>query len=418
MRQSRGDVFALDGIPRKARAGDYRRLGGHLVKVLSDDENVKVGKDGTVRIDGSAVTLDLSLELDKARTKRIPFWSGFDVLLPRDLRRLRSVWIAHWEPWVAAKLALLDPERASLTVTNPGNAPDLLDSLPRGLRALRLENGPEAPAEDLSSLRRLRDLEVLELVSSRPIDARWLKNLSGLRCLSMLPYFGLVYGEALGSLRGLRSLFVYSPDADLDLSFLGALEHLRWLSVDGCPSVDLSSLSRTSELRYMSACHTRLTGLESVTLPELRELDLSWTLLDEDALAAFSARHPACSIKRLTRQSVLAARAARATHVRVRTGGLSRGRHEPPPKTIFKKKGPNAVRAFLDLVEIDEEQSGGQILMHGGPTIELRTKERLVVAVSLVGGMLRSRVWPDDSEVTARSWKKLEAWLARGGKRR
>lgn len=113
----------------------------------------------------------------------------------------------------------------------------------------------------------------------------------------------------------------------------------------------------------------------------------------------------------------LRASLASADTLRVRTGGTCH-RDQAKEVELFQTTIRSEIQEFLDLVRVDESESGLHCMCCGDPTLEFYKGEKLIGTVGVHHGQSIRWVegtWDGDGMLTAKSAKAFTAWLAAKG---
>lgn len=140
----------------------------------------------------------------------------------------------------------------------------------------------------------------------------------------------------------------------------------------------------------------------------MRRLPLAWILV----LAGCGGPEPHDATSNQLRASL-----ASADTLRVRTGGTC---HRDTGKEVelFKTTSRSEIQELLDLIRVDESESGLHCMCCGDPTLEFYIGEKLIGTVGVHHGTsLRwiEGTWDGDGMLTRKSAKALTAWLAAKG---
>lgn len=265
--------------------------------------------------------------------------------------------------------------------------------LPRTLRylSLQIEN---RRAVDLSLLRKLTDLRYLDLdVSGIPLDLAILSGAKKLRNLNLYGR-GLENTAALSSLTGMQFLKLRRCEALPDIEFAGKMAGLRVFKIDQTEVRDLTPLNGLRNLRLVSANHSKVGTLpDGATLPALRDCRLLSTPVADnaEALAAFSAAAPNCTLKANWSKTLQAA-VSGSSRLRVRSGGTCH-RDLESEKTLIDLKDADLIETLIAAIQIDPAQSGGHCMCCGHPCFEFYKGDKLIATIGFHHG--RSLRWPD-----------------------
>jgi hypothetical protein len=333
-----------------------------------------------------------------------------------EIRGLRGVRLNCWPEGIEKKLALLNPARAALWVTDAVQQKGSLPELPPGIRYLYVDESSNSGIRNFQSLEAQRDLQVFygSLMTADSFDLNWLKNSTGLK-LFTLRYTKLAHADAMAAFKDMRNVILGGQKDIKSIEWARGMKSLVSLNLRETGVEDLSPLDELSSLVMVNANHAPIRKLPQGPLPALKELDIQSTKISDVDAEAFRRAHPGCEVRHRW-AAALRHGLASANRLRVRTGGTC---HTDPEteKTLLDLRDAAAIQTFLGGVEVDEAQSGFHCMCCGYPTLEFYEGEKLVGIVGMHHGRsLRwPGEWPGDALLTAGSIEFLVEWLAKHG---
>jgi hypothetical protein len=407
-RQVPGDLMYVDGylLPRGSEAlPRFRSAPGRLIRLTDDGAGVVVAATAVAT---GATAEDPDESVDGLRT-----------LSDRELARLQSVRLVGWSADLEPVLARTGEQGLCVLLSGPDeDAP--IPPLPVTTRAIDFNlgslGGGQGPL-DLAPLARLTSLRFLDLGYGFEgvTDLTPLAGLRELRWLD-LDFRDVAHPEALAGLVELRTLDACCKKGVEDLAFARRLTALRDISVSYTRVADLAPLADLPHLVEVGATGTAVRSIAEGPWPSLRRLEVFCAPLDREALDAFRAAHPACTVIHEWRPLLLAAIEG-VDRVRVRTGGTCH-RDESREQTIAELTRADEITAFLNAIQLDDAKSAGACMCCGSPTFEFYVAGELKASLGYHHGInLRwaGGAWPGDGPLTVESQDRLAAWLADRG---
>jgi hypothetical protein len=358
-----------------------------------------------------------------------------------ELLELRGVVVAGWEEGLDDLLRETDLQSLAVAVTGEAFPDQRVPPLPPSLRYLLIQASASAAVQDFSALGQMDQLQLLWVSSCHsgvPIDIDLLGSSGALRFLNVgfekltdmvglaelrdLRHLNLsgceaVTNETLAALAGLAELrfldLSYCKNLS-DIEALSGLSQLRELKLFETPVADLSPLGRLSGLRRVFASRSGVRVLPTVPMPELTELNVMSTKLDEAAVGRFRELNPRCTV-RFRWIDALRNNLGGVNRVRVRTGGTCH-RNEECEQTLCEENDPGKIQRLVDCLDIDESHSSGHCMCCGHPTIEFCKGEEVIESLGLHHGRsARWNSWPGDGGLTPVSRDALSRWLTDRG---
>jgi hypothetical protein len=344
-----------------------------------------------------------------------------------ELAQLRDAWaveIDSWGPEAEAVLRTIDPERTCVTLTDraaqgPGRT---LPPLPQKLRCLVIRDVGSGGYRTLAGLNRFPELRYLSIneVSIKRFDVRWLAGNKALRSLEISTEGKIVHSEAFGALDELVSLDLVSGNLSWrgglrEVGFVAKMSSLERLDIRRSKVRDLTPIGKAPSLVEIRADENPVQTLPALVGPALKRLTIVATKLDDARVARFRKANPSVEVWHRW-EAALRSATEGSTKMRVRYGGFC-GQMFDEELTIALVDDPAAVRAFLDLILLDEDESTTPCACCGTPTFELYRGNELVVSLSFHHGKKLRWMdgWPADAKLTASSQRALVAWLAAKG---
>jgi len=409
-------IFSMEGDPSEPRPGDLVEVEGRLL-ILDGP-----GPHRWRRSPDPAAPLLRLLEDGGEAMAFLELGEG----LPapgRPMEGVRGIRILTWTPDAAAIVGSLDPERYCLEIQRigPDNPPDL----PSALRylAINTERLLDGFPDWAGTMRGLRYLGVRVGELSGDFDATKIDALRDLRVLR-LERVGLDHAERLGQLIELRDLALLRCDepgkpfreSAIQVGFLTFLPRLRRLDVTDSAVRDLEAAGAHPALESLTASGGLIEKLPTRPLHALRTLTMpEGRALASSAIDAFRAAHPRCRVITDWGQ-ILRNATAGADRIRFRSGGTC---HRAPgkEKTFSDESGAQAVRAFLDAVQLTPMPSNGRCMCCGGPTVEIYAGASLLAELGMqhAYGFRWSAAWPGDATLTLESNEAVCRWMAARG---
>lgn len=339
-------------------------------------------------------------------------------LADAEVRGLWGIRIDEWNDAIAAKLKHADPERVCITLGSgaASSKEGAFPPLPEKLRYLNVDMNSSDGLKDYSRLAGFSELRFLHLhrMSRGPLDTALIKNNRQLQYLDLRGE-KLSNTQHLAALVELRTLRLgWSRDLAA-ISFAKDMKELRVLDVSSTKVADLSPLDGMLELAEVDANQSAVLTLPSGALPKLRTLKIMSVSAQEGDVAAFRKSHPACTVLHRWDQALKAA-LADVTRLRVRTHGTC-CRTESREKTLFEEKDAAAIRKLVEILEIDEDNSGFHCMCCGDPTLEFYKDGKLVAMLGFHHGRsLRwPGGWPADGLMKGECAELLMDWLSARG---
>lgn len=344
-----------------------------------------------------------------------------------DLRRLRGVTLEKWSPALEALLHKLDLDRVMVVLEKGAmlDGGNRLPTLPATLRHLELVSSSSGGFEDMSQLRRLRQLRFLALRSISPerfdfatVEGLPLEYLSLPRCREAQQV------QALGSLTSLKTLVADACDYLGRAEWLSGLVELRQLRVGHIRTFDkrllvplnLKSLEALPKLRTLDAAVSPVGNLPQITLPALKSANLLLAIVNEGKVDRFAEMNPQCEVRR-SMNAVLTPVLKSADRLKVRTGGAPLYEREVAV-TFHDTRDPRIIAELATHLQVSDSQDGFFCMCRGEPTFEFYDGDVLVAAISHHHGKSirwRGGEWPSDGVLTDRAAAYLQDWLARHG---
>lgn len=344
-----------------------------------------------------------------------------------DLRQLRGVTLERWSPALEALLHKLDLDRVMVVLEKGAmlDGGNRLPTLPATLHHLELVSSSSGGFEDVSQLRRLRELRFLALRSISPerfdfatVEGLPLEYLSLPRCREAQQV------QALGSLTSLKTLIADTCDYVGRADWLSGLVELRQLRVGQIRSLDrklivplnLKSLEALPKLRSLDAAVSPVAELPQITLPALKSANLLLAMVNEGKVNRFAEMNPQCEVRR-SLNAVLAPVLKSADRLKVRTGGLCH-RREDREVTFHDTRDLRIIAELAAHLEVSDSKDGFHCMCCGEPVFEFYRGDELVAAIGFHHGKSirwRGGEWPSDGVLTDRAAAYLQDWLARHG---
>jgi hypothetical protein len=346
-------------------------------------------------------------------------WTGGHPVKSLDadqVARLQGLRIESWGPAADAMLALIDPSKTCVTLANDESKARTLPAIPTNLECLVVDDSLDtAPLlKRMPWLAKLGELQFLSFRSPNPLDLHWVRGHEKLRYLRAPK---IAHARHLASLSGLISLVVTQPTKDI--GFLAGMAKLQKLSLVEHPAFpapvrDLRPISKAPSLEVVVANGAPVDTLPLEALPQLRELRVLATKLDDDQVAKFRKLNPQCIV--LHREEDALERASKGIdRVVARGGGTCRpggGR-----RLFGEIRGQEAVQEFMSKIEFDENAHKARCACCGHPAFDLYREGELVETLGLHHGK-RIR-WPEgwsyDATLTEGSARFLLQWLKNRG---
>jgi len=336
-------IESLDASEGAPMPGDIAYLGKFMI-VLEDPGRyrfrttsekdgrlLRLGEDGKERVFGALVRL--TIEETKEGDKKV-FYNPLAKLSDDEIRNLRSVRLEAWPEGIEKALALLDPARVMLVVTNNVSQGGRLPPLPGGLRYLAVDESSSTGIDDYRALSSQKELRYFSAhtMAAEHFDCSALKGATSMRRLelSMTHPINL---SALSGFAELRLLDLSWNEEVKDVEWIREMVSLRILTLDKSGIEDLSPISGLKSLRSVSADRTPLRKLPKGPTPAMAALSVMSTRLTTQEVDAFRAVNPACKVKHRW-ETALREGLAGVTRVRVRSGGTCH-RSKKTEKTLF-----------------------------------------------------------------------------------
>ncbi len=324
--------------------------------------------------------------------------------------------IDEWNDQIAGRLTHLDPQWACVTITgNIGQEPaGSLPPLPSGLRFLYVN---ALSGNKISDFSRLRDQTALRFLMVRAtggvVDASDVARAINLRVLDLAgnDVRNVVKFSDLVELRTLDLAYAGGVET---LSFAAPMKRLTFLDIRDTQVRDLTPLDRLDSLRSVKASRALIDTLPTA-LPDLRQLDVMSTALDERTVSRFIGAHPNCRV-RFHWMGALRAVLSGLTRLRVRTGGTC---HRDPgeERTLFETRDLALINELLAQVAINESHNEFECMCCGDPSFEFYRGEKLVASLGFHHGesIRWPGVWPGDGALTQKSALAVCQWLSKHG---
>ena len=370
-------------------------------------------KDGTSHVVGAEVTWGYR---DKERQNYNPL----DRLSDDEIRGLWGVRVDLWTDAIAAKLRLLDPARACVTIGDgagvspqanlpPGKS---LPPLPKGLRYLHVHSTSSEGLDNVDRLVEQTELRYLSigLLFKGHVDLSVLTGIKQLRVLEARMQ-KLENIDRLSALGELRSLDLAYAENVSKVDFVRSLTKLRTLELSRTDVTDLSPLGAHLALTDVKADQSPVCVLPAERLPALRSMRVMATKVNDADVAVFRQSNPACEVAHRWTPA-LALAVAEADRVRIRTGGTCH-RSIETEETLFETSDGLTIRRLIAGIAVDESAAGFHCMCCGEPSIEFyRGKEVIATLGFHHGRSLRwPGGWPSDAILTPASAEFLIAWL-------
>jgi len=303
-------------------------------------------------------------------------------------------------------LAKIDPARCFVAVE--ADKEGRLPPLPDGLRALEVTaDTADAPLDlaPLATQTRLRWLLVYWGKAATLAPLATAKDLAWLHAP-----MSRASAETLPTLPALRAFTLGYKSDVADVAFVAKLPSLVKLDLGRNHVRDLTAIGATKSLVRVEAECALVERLPAVRVPALRFLDICSHVVPGEELRAFLDANPACEVVHDWR-AALVARTAGVDGLRVRQ--MYPG--DAPPALVETHEA-DVVRAFLELIRIDDKASGSHCMCEGDYVIHVLRGADVAADVTIHHGhKLRSDFWPGDAFLTDDSADAVCAWLVARG---
>ncbi|HXX93660.1 MAG TPA: hypothetical protein VEN81_08495, partial [Planctomycetota bacterium] len=414
-----GYSFFIDGEPRNLRPWSLN--GNPVVRATGDvvfvgEIPIVLGEPGIWRFrttpeedgrlfrvddNGKETVIGVSIGWNMKDGKKIIF-DPISRLSDDEIRGLQGLRLDSWPPGLEKKLALMNPARMGVVVTDRVEQDGALPALPEGLRYLWVSESSSAGIKDFTTLASQRELRILglDLVAAKAFDVSLLKGNTSLRVLS-LGMKKLLNIESLAVLTELRIADLQWNEEVRTIEWVRGMKSLKAIYLHGTGVGDLSPLEGLSSLATVRANQAPVRQLPRGSLPALREMSILSTKISDAEADAFRRANPGCKVAHRW-MSTLQEALASATRLRVRSGGTCH-RRVSEEKTLIEIKDPKEVQAFVKSLVVDETQSDRHCMCCGDPSFEFYEGDKLVATLGFHhgSGLRWPGGWPADAAPTA-----------------
>lgn len=357
----------------------------------------------------------------------------FNDLSDEDISSLSGIYIECWSGEIAEKLKHINPLKICVTLSNYAGIEKskILPPLPAALQYLCISESSSDGLRDFSSLSILNNLKFFSITTlgETPFDAKLIAGNKNLQSLDLHMNSKIMNPAFLGNLTELKKFSAAQSRID-DISFVANMKELKtlklsWSSVkdiSACAKLDnleeldisrtgvtdLTPLASLKSLRKLMASSSLVSKLPETQVPNLTEIWLFSTMLEDADVNAFTALNPQCRKVYFKYYDSLKTALGEADTLKVRTFG-------PRSKKILELTSSAEIKELIDNMKVIDPKTMFSCACAGDPFFDFYKNGKLIETVSFHHGHSLRWKWGSDAALEEPSAEYLCNFLAKHG---